>query len=224
MPAFRDITGQRFGRLTVVRLSHMDRHGGSMWDCLCDCGTEKVIRGNALLNGKVLSCKCLHREQLGALRRTHGRGRTAAYKRWTAMKQRCSNPKDPQFSEYGGRGITVCDRWRDSFEAFLEDMGEPPPGMLLDRIDNDGNYELGNCRWATIEQSNDNRRRVGRKPADIAGQRFGKLVAVRFSHVKDGHAVWVCRCDCGGEALASGSNLKGGSIASCGCLRRRKKT
>ena len=137
------------------------------------------------------------------------------------MIQRCSNPNDAGFPDYGGRGIKVCDYWLYGFEAYFADTGEQPPGMLLDRIDNDGNYEPGNCRWATPKLSNDNKRRQGRLPIDLSGQRFGRLVVTRFLRVEKGHARFLCLCDCGTEVAASGSNLKGGSVASCGCLRRQ---
>jgi hypothetical protein len=216
MPAFKDITGQRFGRLVALSLSSRDRFGRAMWLCRCDCGTEKLIDMASMRAGLTTSCGCFRKERFGALRRTHGRGRTRLYKVWTAMKQRCFNPRDKSFQDYGGRGITVCERWLD-FENFLADMGEPPPGTLLDRIDNDGNYEPGNCRWATPLVSNANKRRQGRGVVDLAGQRFGRLTVVRFESVQRGHSRWICACDCGAETVVFASNLKQGSAMSCSC-------
>ena len=89
------------------------------------------------------------------------------YKRWTAMIQRCTNPKDKGFKDYGGRGITVCEQWRTSFEAFLKDLGEAPPGLMLDRIDNNGPYEPGNVKWSTPLESEHNKRRTGRLPKHL---------------------------------------------------------
>lgn len=220
MPAFKDITGVRFGRLVAIDFSHMDKHGGSVWLCRCDCGTEKAVRGNSLLMGAVLSCGCLQREIVGNMRRTHGRSRTLAYKRWTAMKQRCLNPKDKGFPDYGGRGIIICERWIDDFETYFEDTGDAPPGMSLGRIDNDGPYSPENTKWETEEDQQNNKRRTGRRRIDITNQRFGRLIAVRFSHMVKTHTHWVCLCDCGNETISSTSNLKGGSVTSCGCSRR----
>jgi hypothetical protein len=167
MPAFRDITGQRFGQLIAINLSHRDKFKRAMWNFRCDCGTEKVIAMADVAAELTISCGCFHREELGARRRTHGRGRTKLYKVWTAMKQRCLNPKDRKFKDYGGRGITVCDRWLHSFEAFLEDMGECPPGLSLDRRDNDGPYDPDNCRWTTLIEQSRNMRRRGRLPKHL---------------------------------------------------------
>ena len=149
-------------RLTIIEII---RHRGQKTQalCLCDCGTVKEIPLHHVKNGFVKSCGCLQREtsrQNGRNNRKHGqtipgqRGRT--YRSWESMKARCLNVHDPYFSSYGGRGITVCDRWRDSFEAFLADMGERPEHTTLDRIDTNGNYIRSNCRWAppTIQQRN----------------------------------------------------------------------
>ena len=153
-----DISGQKFGRLTVVEFSHTGKWGKAVWACVCDCGNEKLIYGEDLKSKNTSSCGCLHREATGNRSRTHGRTGSSVYNRWKEMIGRCFNPKHPRYADYGGRGITVCVRWWN-FENFLEDMGEPPEGLVLDRVNNDGNYELSNCRWATYETSNNNTRR-----------------------------------------------------------------
>jgi len=148
-----DLTGQKFGRWTVIC------EAGQKWLCQCECGVVKKIWGHFLKDGQSKSCGCL-RKDLAVERETkHGKCFTPAYKSWTCMKQRCLNPNSPKFSIYGGRGIMICERWM-VFENFLADMGERPEGTTLDRIDNDGHYESDNCRWATIDVQNNNKKIV----------------------------------------------------------------
>jgi hypothetical protein len=154
------MTGQRFNRLVAIRQVGV-RHGHADWLFRCDCGAEKVIPGYRARNRNAASCGCHRREQCGTMSRTHGETHSVEYTTWTSMTQRCFNPRNRAYKDYGGRGITVCERWRTSFEAFLADMGRrPAPGLSLDRIDNNHGYEPWNCRWATKFEQNNNKRRA----------------------------------------------------------------
>lgn len=153
----RRLEGQRFGRLTVLELAPSDKFGKARWKCRCDCGTECIKPARPLIAGESKSCGCLHQESVRRPR-SHGYARTPVYRVWSAMKGRCENPSDTGYKNYGGRGIKVCTRWQ-SFENFLADMGEPPPGYTIDRRDNNGDYAPGNCRWATQKQQMRNTRR-----------------------------------------------------------------
>lgn len=152
--------GQRFGRLVVVTEAHKTRH--RHWKCMCDCGNGHVVRGSSLKNGHTQSCGCLGAERrLKAATEAkikHGRSKTSIYNVWASMVQRCRDHNDKRWSSYGGRGITVCERWAN-FANFLEDMGERPTGLTLDRVDVNGNYSPDNCRWATQSQQMNNTRR-----------------------------------------------------------------
>lgn len=156
-----DITGQRFTRLLVE--SRVPAAGAkAAWLCVCDCGERRVVLGSHLRAGNSKSCGCLRVDQAKANRK-HGMAESLAYKRWESIKQRCFNPSNPSYRNYGGRGVTMCDEWVSSFEAFYAHVGEcPGPGLSLDRIDNDGNYEPGNVRWATGSTQQLNRRSIPR--------------------------------------------------------------
>lgn len=161
------LIGQRFGRLLVLRREG-SVGGKSAWAVRCDCGTEKVIRGDHMVRGQCVSCGCFRDDELRRRATTHGLTNTRVYRIWRDMRNRCHYEKYPERHLYGGRGIQVCARWRDSFEAFLADMGMPPPGMSIDRIETDGNYEPGNCRWATATEQARNRRPARRSPKGCA--------------------------------------------------------
>ena len=155
MAAVKDITGQRFGSLTISK-RHGSVNGRAAWLCACDCGSDYVGTGKEMLSGKVTSCGCgLTRSNR---RTTHGKSKSKIYSVWTSMKLRCESPSDASYEWYGSRGITVSDEWSKSFDAFYADMGDAPEGCSIDRIDVDGPYCKDNCKWATASEQSRNRR------------------------------------------------------------------
>lgn len=166
-----ELTGRAFGRLTVLEFAGMGDDYASKWIVRCECGTEKIVDGKNLVYGRTRSCGCRQggRSGLyGAVKRTHGvSNKSPLYVAWIGMKMRCGNPNNPDYPNYGGRGIRVCGEWLHSFEAFQRDMGPSWQRKLtLDRIDSNGNYEPANCRWVPMSEQWKTRRTHGpkRKP------------------------------------------------------------
>lgn len=163
LKAAADLTGSKFHRLTVIERVAQDGKGPVKWLCRCNCGKEIVVESYQLTTGGTKSCGCLRVENFVGMSTKHGMRKAPEYNSWDAMIQRCCNPNTKRYHYYGGRGITVCERWRNSFENFYADMGpKPTPKHSIDRINNDGNYEPGNCRWATQSEQNFNTRRSGK--------------------------------------------------------------
>jgi hypothetical protein len=180
--------GKRFGHWVVLAklLNHRYPAGqtAALWLCRCDCGSERPVLANSLRRGASTNCGCVQREQLGARCLIHGHSKkgqySRAYRSWAGMLQRCGNPRRKEFPHYGGRGITVCDRWL-IFTNFLLDMSERPSGTSIDRVNPDGNYEPGNCRWAAPAQQVANRRPY-RRPK-LCGER-GPGAKLSVAHVE----------------------------------------
>ena len=166
MSKIKDISGQRFGRLVVIRREGSSPLGVAKWHCQCDCGKECVVEGAKLRKHNTMSCGCLH-DDLAAERRTvHGKSSSRLYAVWKSMTQRCNNPNNKNYDIYGGRGITVCDAWQSSFQAFYSwamangyDENAPAGQCTIDRIDNDKGYSPDNCRWVDQKTQNNNKRR-----------------------------------------------------------------
>lgn len=160
MGKFIDLTGQKFGRLTILSRAENDKYGNARWNCLCDCGCSKTVLGAALRIGSILSCGCLHRERV---RRKKKILNNRLYNIYYNMKSRCYNPNAKHFDYYGGRGIKICDEWLDKENGFTNFYNWAMANgyndtLTIDRIDNDKGYNEDNCRWVTRQEQVDNRR------------------------------------------------------------------
>jgi len=171
-----DLTGRVFGRLTVTSFHGILLRGerrDRQWDCLCECGNSAVVTTNTLNTGQKQSCGCLKKDLLSKRMKTHGLTGTKLYDHWMHMKQRCINPNNAKYKDYGGRGVTVCTAWLDSFEKFLEDMLPTyEPRLSLEREDVNGNYNKENCKWVILEDQALNRRKRKDNTSGATGVQF----------------------------------------------------
>lgn len=184
MPAFIDITGQKFNKLTAIKYL-----GNQNWLCKCDCGNDSITTAGRMKSGNTKSCGCIKRSVLGISTTKHGMAGTRTHRIWKSMRNRCNNSKSPRYKDYGGRGITICKRW-DKFENFLVDMGECPDGMSIDRVNNNKGYSPSNCKWSTTsEQASNTRNTIKVKGKTLV--QLAKETGISYSTLYDRY----CRGD-----------------------------
>lgn len=168
MGAFKDLKEQKFGKLTPI--SYYRKHNRVYWHCKCDCGNEVDVRSDGLSTGQTKSCGCLHKEVVSKLKTKHKKCNTRLYDSWTDLKQRCYNKHNNRYKNYGGRGITVCDEWRNNFQSFYDwaMSNGYQENLTIDRIDVNGNYEPSNCRW--IDRKTQQRNTTRNRYITIGGE------------------------------------------------------
>lgn len=208
--------GLTYGRLTVIKRADTPlgvKGRAYYFLCLCSCGTEKLVAINNLASGAVKSCGC-------SRIKSNPRYKMPEYKIYKGMLARCYCETNTDFHHYGGRGISVCDEWRKSFDTFLADMGRRPDGHSIERDDVDGHYEPKNCRWIPTEHQSRNRRdtsiRIGSVFGRLTVKAFADLVTMPSCKMRN----YLCLCACGNETYVLASSLRSGDTKSCGCLRK----
>ena len=184
-----DLTGKRFGRLTVIGKSHQNKEKRWFYKCQCDCGNIAFVPKNRLDSGVTRSCGCLQKQRSSEASKTHGLRHTKEYRTWSGMKDRCCNKKSKDYIRYGKRGITICKKWLNNFEDFLEDMGQAPsPSHQIDRIDNCGAYSPENCKWSTPKQNA--RNKSNSKIWDIKGKVFESAMSAAHYFKVSEMTIW----------------------------------
>jgi len=174
----KDLLGRKFEKLTIISI--FKQPPNTQYLCKCDCGNEKIAFRRYLLHGQTISCGCIRKSSPHLFKKTHGLIKTKAYQSWQAMKNRCLNKNNKFFKNWGGRGITICNKWLESFENFFEDMGDRPKGMSLERIDNNKGYYKDNCKWIPKENQSKNRR------GNIYLNINGEILTARETWIKNG--------------------------------------
>lgn len=191
-----DLTGLVFNHLTVLSRSEVRKGTRLPWICLCKCGNIVDVIGNDIVTGHTKSCGCIKSEAISKSRTTHGRTRTTEYVAWLSMKARCYNQNNQDYQNYGGRGIKVCERWLNSFENFLKDMGNAPLNQTLDRVEVNGDYAPTNCRWTHACVQSFNRRKMSTNTSGRTGVSWDRK-----------RLMWVVRISYKTESLYLGSYL-----------------